>query len=93
MKYAACILASAVWLAAGTAGADFTHRGGLWLQGVFMAAILATVFLTDLLKAFGARKLKNVLTNHTLFWVNRLAGAIMVGAGLVLMGSALGRLW
>ena len=78
---------SVVWLAAGTAGADLTARGGIWLQGLFMVTILATVLSTDLLKAYLARRLKDVLTKRTLLYVNRVAGAVMAGAGLYLIGS------
>ena len=83
---------SVVWLGAGTAGADLTARGGLWVQGAFMAAILITVLSTDILKAYGARRLKDVLTTRKLIYVNRIAGAVMAGAGLLLIGSVWGRL-
>jgi threonine/homoserine/homoserine lactone efflux protein len=77
---------SMVWLAAGTAGADLAAKGGLWLQGAYMATILATVLSTDLTKAYLAKKLKNHLTTRTIIYANRVAGAIMLVAGLVLIG-------
>lgn len=83
---------SVVWLGAGTAGADLAARGGLWVQGAFMAAILVTVFSTDLLKAWGARRLQHVLTRRSILYMNRIAGVVMALAGIVLILSACSRL-
>jgi threonine/homoserine/homoserine lactone efflux protein len=76
---------SVVWLGAGTAGADMAATGGIWLQGAFMGTILLTVLITDLSKAYLAKGLKRFLTNRTILYLNRVAGAIMVGAGALLI--------
>lgn len=51
---------------------------------VFFAAIIATVFLTDVLKAYVAHKLKNLLNSSVILILNKI-----VGVGLILFGFRL----
>lgn len=51
---------------------------------LFVSTLL-TVFGTDVLKALGARKITALLSPQTLLWVNRLAGVILMIAGISLI--------
>jgi threonine/homoserine/homoserine lactone efflux protein len=51
---------------------------------VFFVAALSTVFITDLLKAWGAARLKKLIRPVYLLWLNRISGA-----GLVIFGIRL----
>ncbi|MBN8702962.1 MAG: LysE family transporter [Bacteroidetes bacterium] len=51
---------------------------------VFFVASLITIFATDVVKCFVARKIKNYLNATVLLWVNRVSGLILVIFGLVL---------
>ena len=50
-----------------------------WL---LFSTTVGTVFITDLLKAFTAHKIKNFLTYNFLLWMNRIMGIVLVGFGL-----------
>jgi len=47
-------------------------------------ATVATVFTTDLLKAFLAGKISHLLTPKFLLWMNRVMGAILIAFGMQL---------
>lgn len=51
----------------------------------FFVGVLLTVLFTDILKSFIARKIKNYLAHHTLSWVNKISGIILIGFGVVLI--------
>jgi threonine/homoserine/homoserine lactone efflux protein len=51
----------------------------------FFSAALATVFFTDLLKGWGAAKLKRLIRPSYLLWLNRLSGTALVLFGLKLI--------
>jgi len=55
----------------------------------FFTGALATVFGTDLIKAFIARKLKSFLNNHTIKILNQLVGVILGIFGIILIVRAL----
>lgn len=50
---------------------------------VFYTIILATVFATDLLKAYIAHKIKKYLTFNLLTWLNRITGIALIIFALV----------
>jgi len=45
---------------------------------VFYGVILATVFATDLLKAYVAQKIKQFVTANFLLWLNRITGIALI---------------
>ena len=47
----------------------------------FFIACMATVFGTDLIKSFYANKLKRVITNKVMFYINRVGGTILIIVG------------
>jgi threonine/homoserine/homoserine lactone efflux protein len=71
------------WLGvAGSLAGGQTHETGFAI--IFFTASLCTVFVTDLLKAWGAARLKRLIRPVYLLWLNRISGA-----GLVLFGLRL----
>ncbi len=52
---------------------------------VFFGAALTTIFFTDALKCFVAKKLKRFIAEKTLLWLNRTVGIILIVFGLVLI--------
>lgn len=52
---------------------------------LFFAGTLAIVFITDLIKAFTASRLKNFVTNKFLILVNKIAGVGLIGFGIFLI--------
>lgn len=60
-----------------SSGKSFTYMHTV----IFFIAVLSTVFLTDILKAWTASKLRTFLKPHLLIWVNRVSGT-----GLFLFG-------
>ena len=52
---------------------------------VFVAAILITFFSFDLLKIFGAKSLRPLVTNKVLKGLNRIIGLVFIGFGIVLL--------
>ena len=52
---------------------------------VFFIGTLSTVFLTDVVKCYIAKKIKRFITEITLLWINRFVGIILIGFGLVLI--------
>jgi threonine/homoserine/homoserine lactone efflux protein len=55
----------------------------------FFVAALLTVFLADLLKIAGARKVRKFMTYRNRFYLSRIMGVILVGFGIVLLGRFL----
>ena len=52
---------------------------------MFFAAVLVTVFATDLLKAYLAGKVRRLITPKTMRIMNIILGVIMIGFGLRLI--------
>lgn len=52
---------------------------------VFFLSALATVISFDLLKAYLAHKFKRLTRPKVMFWINKIAGAIIVVFGIVLI--------
>lgn len=52
---------------------------------VFFSATLLTVLIMDILKCFGAYKIKKYLTSNLIEWVNRIAGIGLTGFGIFLI--------
>lgn len=55
----------------------------------FFSASLLTVFLTDLLKIAGARKVRQFMTYRNRFYLSRIMGVVLLGFGIVLIGRYL----
>lgn len=51
---------------------------------VFFATTLLTVLFTDILKAVGADKIKNLLKPNTLVLINRIFGIVMLACGILM---------
>ncbi len=49
---------------------------------IFFSVTLITVLATDVLKAYGAHRIKQMLNARLLLMVNRLVGLIMIGCGI-----------
>lgn len=60
-----------------SAGKSFTYMHTV----IFFISVLATIFLTDVIKAWSASKLRAFLKPNLLIWVNRVSGT-----GLLLFG-------
>jgi threonine/homoserine/homoserine lactone efflux protein len=56
---------------------------------IFFGTILATVFSTDMLKAFLAGKIKHIITPKRLHWVNIITGIAMIIFAVHLMSKTL----
>ncbi len=52
---------------------------------IFFSATLLTVLIMDILKCFGAYKIKKYLTANLIEWVNRIAGIGLTGFGVFLI--------
>lgn len=52
---------------------------------VFFMGTLSTIFVTDVIKCYIAKKIKRFITEKTLLWINRLIGLILIGFGIVLI--------
>lgn len=57
---------------------------------LFFSCCLIAVFSSDLLKAYGAHKIKKILKPIVLTWINRIAGLILFGYGCWMIGKAIG---
>ncbi len=62
-------------------GITTKYSGNILESVLFFAGTLITVLTTDILKCFGAYKIKNYLTANFIEWINRIAGV-----GLALFG-------
>jgi len=49
---------------------------------VFFCSLLFTVFATDLLKSFVSHRIKNILKENVILWINRTVGLVLTAFGL-----------
>jgi threonine/homoserine/homoserine lactone efflux protein len=54
------------------------------LELVYFVACLLAIFVTEILISFGASRLRHLITERILIFINRLAGSVFIGAGLYL---------
>lgn len=74
------------WFSVMTLGAEDAAKGGSFSSMfMFISSILITFFSLDLLKIFGAKKLRPLVTRKVLIGLNRLIGLIFVTFGIVLV--------
>ena len=66
-------------------GVTANYGGNVQWVIVFFSATLFTVLATDLLKCFGAYKIKKYLTGKLIHWINRIAGIILLLFGIFLI--------
>ena len=72
------------WLGvAGTISLKEAYQG--WHSFVFYSATLGMVFLTDLLKAWVAARLKGIITSGFLVWMNRISGFALFAYGIYMI--------
>jgi len=57
---------------------------------MFFGSLLATVFVTDLLKSYVANKIKNMLKPNVMLWINRIIGTALVGFGINMIVKVIG---
>lgn len=55
----------------------------------FFASVLGTVLSTDLLKSYGAGKLKRLLSARVMKWINRITGLVVAGFGVEMIIRAM----
>ena len=78
------------WFSVMTLGAkDAAEGGSMHTMLIFIAAILITFFSIDLLKIFGAKSLRPMVTNKLLTGLNRLIGIVFFGFGAVLISQGI----
>lgn len=70
------------WFSVMTIGAEDSGGTGSWGMLFFLSIILITFFGIDVLKIFGAKKLRPLVTNRLLIGLNRLIGIIFVVFGI-----------
>lgn len=76
------------WVGAiSVASFDFGYRGDFEFF-IFFSVVLGTVFCTDVLKAFLADKLRNLVTHRTMLILNTVVGLSLVIFGVRLILSA-----
>lgn len=54
---------------------------------LFYSSTLSVVFLTDILKAYVATKLKGMITGKFLIWMNRISGVALVSYGVYMIAK------
>lgn len=52
---------------------------------LFFAGTLGTIFLTDLGKSYGAKKLRKYVTRSVILWLNRISGSVLLLFGLKIL--------
>jgi len=52
---------------------------------VFFSGTLSTIFITDVIKCYIAKKIKRFINEITLLWLNRFVGIILICFGIVLI--------
>ncbi|MBC8110016.1 MAG: LysE family translocator [Verrucomicrobia bacterium] len=62
-------------------GLGFSPIDILWC----FAGIITTVFLTDFAKVYLADKISHLITVKLMTWLNRIAGLVLIGAGINLL--------
>ena len=55
---------------------------------IFFLVCMSFVFGTDVLKAFLAGKVKNIVTPKFLLWLHRISGTILLAVGVEKLGAA-----
>lgn len=74
------------WFSVLTLGAkDAAEGGSIYTMISFISAILITFFSLDLLKIFGAKRLRPLVTHKVLVGLNRVIGIIFVMFGVILI--------
>jgi len=78
------------WFSVMTLGAKDAAEGGSGNSMlIFISAILITFFSIDLLKIFGAKSLRPMVTHRLLKGLNRLIGIVFFGFGAVLIAQGI----
>lgn len=78
------------WFSVMTLGSkDVTEEGTFTAMIVFISSILITFFSVDLLKIFGAKSLRPLVTTRLLKGLNQLIGIVFVAFALVLISQAI----
>lgn len=77
------------WIGIGS-GVIATHQNGGGVALRFFGGMLCTLALADLLKAWGAKSLRQWLTPQHLRWVQRSIGVLLIAFGVVLAGRSFG---
>lgn len=73
------------WFSVMTLGAEDAGGAEGWQMIFFLGVILFTFFTIDLLKIFGAKKLRPLVTHSLLVGLNRLIGIVFVVFGVFLI--------
>lgn len=71
------------WVGVMTFGAEDTGGTGSWGMLFYLSVILITFFGIDILKIFGAKRLRPLVTTNVLLGLNRLIGIVFVVFGIV----------
>lgn len=58
-------------------------------QWLFFAGTLGTILTTDLLKSWGAKKLRRFVTRRVILWLNRISGSVLLLFGLKILYDVL----
>ncbi len=70
----------------GTTGGKVIAKGYTPLEALlFYSGILGTIFFFDILKVWGAKKIRAYMQPHFLVWVRRVSGAGLVVFGIILI--------
>ena len=78
------------WFSVMTLGAkDAAEGGSVNSMLIFIASILITFFSIDLLKIFGAKSLRPMVTDKLLKGLNRFIGIVFFGFGAVLIAQGI----
>ncbi|MDD3875248.1 MAG: LysE family translocator [Bacteroidales bacterium] len=56
---------------------------------MFFSTVLATIFVTDVVKCYVAKKIKRYINEKSLFWINRIVGIILLCFGVLLIGRVI----
>jgi threonine/homoserine/homoserine lactone efflux protein len=52
---------------------------------LFFTGTLGTILVTDLLKSYGAKKLRRYVTRTVILWLNRISGVVLLLFGLKIL--------
>jgi threonine/homoserine/homoserine lactone efflux protein len=55
----------------------------------FFAGTLGTILATDLLKSWGAKKLRHYVTRQVILWLNRISGSVLLLFGVKILYDVL----
>lgn len=56
---------------------------------LFFAGTLGTILVTDLLKTYGAKKLRRFVTRKVILWLNRISGSVLLAFGIKILVDVL----